>query len=190
MPHYAARATPAGPLLVSAFCVARVSQDMKQPATGREGRGKPQANGLHRRERGVNENKFSKRPQADRIHAESGRLRATPMDPVWARRVRTTSAFQSTIMSDSTTISTNATEHTHAPPAEATQATSTGFFPPRKIILTKEQLEAFQQSKTHETIVGYINALNAAVVGVKLTDECPVSPVRKSVGCVGVRAVE
>ncbi|KAL1948423.1 hypothetical protein VTO73DRAFT_12498 [Trametes versicolor] len=79
-------------------------------------------------------------------------------------------------MSDSTTTPTNATEHTHAPPADATLATSTGFFPPRKIILTKEQLEAFQQSKTHETIVGYINALNAAVVGVKLTDECPVSP--------------
>ncbi|OJT05937.1 Serine/threonine-protein phosphatase 2A activator 2 [Trametes pubescens] len=78
-------------------------------------------------------------------------------------------------MSDSTT-STNATVHTHAPPAEATPATSTDFFAPRKIILTKEQLEAFQQSKTHETIVGYINALNAAVVGVKLTDECAVSP--------------
>ncbi len=92
-------------------------------------------------------------------------------------------------MSDSTT-STNATVHTHAPPAEATPATSTDFFAPRKIILTKEQLEAFQQSKTHETIVGYINALNEAVVGVKLTDECAVSPVRKSVGCVSVRAVE
>ena len=57
---------------------------------------------------------------------------------------------------------------------------TTGFLPPRKVILTKEQLEAFQQSKTHETIVSYINALNECVVGVKLTDELAVSPVRKS----------
>ncbi|KAI0657502.1 Phosphotyrosyl phosphatase activator [Cubamyces menziesii] len=59
----------------------------------------------------------------------------------------------------------------------APQASETkGFLPPRKVILTKEQLEAFQQSKTHETIVSYINALNECVVGVKLTDELAVSP--------------
>ena len=57
---------------------------------------------------------------------------------------------------------------------------STTYFPPRKVILTKENLEAFQQSKTHETIVSYINALNECVVGVKLTDDVLVSPVRES----------
>ena len=51
---------------------------------------------------------------------------------------------------------------------------------PRKLILSKENLEAFQASKTHETIVSYITALNERVVGVKLTDEVPTSPVRKS----------
>ena len=59
------------------------------------------------------------------------------------------------------------------------QATDSGYFAPRKVILTKENLEAFQQSKTHETIVSYITALNECVVGVKLTDDVPVSPVRK-----------
>ena len=57
---------------------------------------------------------------------------------------------------------------------------STTYFPPRKVILTKENLEAFQQSKTHETIVAYIDSLNECVVGVKLTDDVPVSPVRES----------
>ncbi|TBU45498.1 Phosphotyrosyl phosphatase activator [Dichomitus squalens] len=52
---------------------------------------------------------------------------------------------------------------------------------PRKLILTKENLEAFQASKTHKTIVSYITALNERVVGVKLTDDIPISP--------GVRAV-
>ena len=51
---------------------------------------------------------------------------------------------------------------------------------PRKLILSKENLEAFQASKTHETIVSYITTLNERVVGVKLTDEVPLSPVRKS----------
>lgn len=55
------------------------------------------------------------------------------------------------------------------------------YFPPRKVILTKENLEAFQQSKTHETIVPYINSLNECIVGVKLTDDVPVSTVRKFV---------
>ncbi len=54
------------------------------------------------------------------------------------------------------------------------------YFPPRKVILTKENLEAFQQSETHATIVSYINTLNECVVGVKLTDDVPVSIVRKS----------
>ena len=51
------------------------------------------------------------------------------------------------------------------------------YFEPRKCILTKEQLEAFQASQTHKDIVTYIETLNAAVVGVKLTDECTESEV-------------
>ena len=54
------------------------------------------------------------------------------------------------------------------------------FTAPRKAILTKEQLEHFQASQTHRDIVAYIQTLNEAVVGVKLTDEVPISPVRKS----------
>ena len=54
------------------------------------------------------------------------------------------------------------------------------FIVPRKAILTKEQLEHFQNSKTHEEILAYIQTLNDAVVGVKLTDSCATSPVRKS----------
>ena len=54
------------------------------------------------------------------------------------------------------------------------------YLAPRKIILTKENLEAFQQSKTHETIVSYITSLNESIVGVKLTDDVLVSPVRES----------
>ncbi|TFK31620.1 hypothetical protein BDQ12DRAFT_618593 [Crucibulum laeve] len=46
------------------------------------------------------------------------------------------------------------------------------FKVPRKSILSKEQLEYFQRSKTHQDIVSYIEVLNNAVVGVKLTDEC------------------
>ena len=53
------------------------------------------------------------------------------------------------------------------------------FTVPRKAILTKEQLEHFQASQTHRDIVAYIQALNEAVVGVKLTDGCAESPVRE-----------
>ncbi|TFY81861.1 hypothetical protein EWM64_g2155 [Hericium alpestre] len=48
--------------------------------------------------------------------------------------------------------------------------------PPHKAILTKDQLAAFQASKTHNDIISYIETLNGAVVGVKLTDPCPESP--------------
>jgi serine/threonine-protein phosphatase 2A activator len=48
---------------------------------------------------------------------------------------------------------------------------------PRKCILSPEQLTAFQSSKTHQEVVNYIETLNNAVVGVKLTDACPESPV-------------
>jgi hypothetical protein len=48
---------------------------------------------------------------------------------------------------------------------------------PRKAILSPEQLAYFQTSKTHKNVVSYIESLNNAVVGVKLTDECSESPV-------------
>ena len=60
------------------------------------------------------------------------------------------------------------------------EAMSFTFIVPRKAILTKDQLEHFQNSKTHEEILAYIQTLNDAVVGVKLTDSCTTSPVRKS----------
>jgi serine/threonine-protein phosphatase 2A activator len=52
------------------------------------------------------------------------------------------------------------------------------YTPPRKYILSKEQLEAFQVSKTYQEIITFIETLNEAVVGVKLTDECDGSEVR------------
>ena len=57
----------------------------------------------------------------------------------------------------------------------ATEASA--YIVPRKCILSKEQMEAFQASKTHEGVIGYIETLNEAVVGVKLTDDCEVSEV-------------
>jgi Phosphotyrosyl phosphate activator (PTPA) protein len=47
-----------------------------------------------------------------------------------------------------------------------------------KAILSKEQLTAFQSSKTCAKVTSYIEALNSAVVGRKLTDECTQSEVR------------
>ena len=48
---------------------------------------------------------------------------------------------------------------------------------PRKTILSKEQLEYFQGCKTHQDIISYIETLNNAVIGAKLTDDCDISPV-------------
>ncbi len=56
--------------------------------------------------------------------------------------------------------------------------TSFSFRPLAKAILSKEQLEAFQASKTYTSVASYLETLNNAVIGVKLTDECPVSQVR------------
>ncbi|KAI9060099.1 Phosphotyrosyl phosphatase activator [Trametes sanguinea] len=82
-------------------------------------------------------------------------------------------------MADTTSVSSTGSQsvngNSHEDAAAPSQSPQTGFLPPRKVILTKEQLEAFQQSKTHETIVSYINTLNECVVGVKLTDDVPVS---------------
>ncbi|KAF7762073.1 hypothetical protein Agabi119p4_8666 [Agaricus bisporus var. burnettii] len=46
------------------------------------------------------------------------------------------------------------------------------FQEPRRFILTKEQLEWFQTSETHMNILTYIEILNEAVVGARLTDAC------------------
>ncbi|KAF9045198.1 hypothetical protein BJ165DRAFT_1476028 [Panaeolus papilionaceus] len=54
----------------------------------------------------------------------------------------------------------------------------------RKAVLSKEQLEAFQESKAHHDIIGYIETLNDAVVGAKLTDDCA-----QSEGVAGVLKV-
>lgn len=53
------------------------------------------------------------------------------------------------------------------------------FQQPRKFILTKDQLEWFQTSETHKKVISYIETLNDAVVGVKLTDPCEESEVRQ-----------
>ncbi len=53
----------------------------------------------------------------------------------------------------------------------------TSYYQPRKAILTKEQLEFFQTSGTHQTIMTFIEALNDAVVGMKLTDDIEQSEV-------------
>ena len=52
---------------------------------------------------------------------------------------------------------------------------------PRKRIVLEEHLELFKSSNTFNTIVEFIDKLNNAVVGVKLTDEVHVSEV--SVAC-------
>jgi len=61
---------------------------------------------------------------------------------------------------------------------------SDAFQVPHKAILTKDQLEWFQQSKTHETIVTYVQALNDSVIGKKLDDECDASAVSLVPSCV------
>jgi serine/threonine-protein phosphatase 2A activator len=48
-----------------------------------------------------------------------------------------------------------------------------------KGILSKEQLSAFQSSNTYAKITSYIEVLNSAVVGCKLTDACAQSQVRR-----------
>ena len=54
----------------------------------------------------------------------------------------------------------------------------TSFRPLQKAVISKEQLAAFQTSKTYAIITSYIETLNGAVVGVKLTDEVEQSQVR------------
>lgn len=59
------------------------------------------------------------------------------------------------------------------------QATMTTFRALEKAILSKEQLDAFQSSNTHAKITSYIEVLNNAVIGCKLTDEYTQSQVRQ-----------
>lgn len=54
--------------------------------------------------------------------------------------------------------------------------TTSDYHVPRKGILTKEHLEVFQSSETHARIIDYITGLNENVVGIKLTNDCAVSP--------------
>lgn len=49
---------------------------------------------------------------------------------------------------------------------------ATTYEVPTKAIITPAQLEQFQQSATHSRVLGYIETLNEAVVGVKLRDPC------------------
>jgi Phosphotyrosyl phosphate activator (PTPA) protein len=58
--------------------------------------------------------------------------------------------------------------------------TTMSFQIPRRAILSPEQLAYFQTSKSHQSVISYIESLNNAVVGVKLTDECSESPVRSA----------
>jgi hypothetical protein len=55
----------------------------------------------------------------------------------------------------------------------------TPFRPLQKAILSNEQLAAFQSSKAYATITHYIETVNNAVIGVKLTDEHAQSQVRR-----------
>jgi serine/threonine-protein phosphatase 2A activator len=57
---------------------------------------------------------------------------------------------------------------------------ASSYHVPRKGILTKENLGAFQESETYVDIVNYIRTLNESILGVKLSDDCSVSPVRSS----------
>ncbi|KAE9405622.1 Phosphotyrosyl phosphatase activator [Gymnopus androsaceus JB14] len=58
---------------------------------------------------------------------------------------------------------------------------STSYQPPRKALLTPAQLEWFQTSETHRTIVDYVEALNEAVVGAKLSDNVHESAVVQAI---------
>lgn len=51
------------------------------------------------------------------------------------------------------------------------------FQEPRKVLLTPEQLAAFQDSDTYNVIINYIEELNESAVNAKLSDECTESEV-------------
>lgn len=72
--------------------------------------------------------------------------------------------------------------HKPIDPSLRTTICNMTFQTPAKAILSQEQLQAFQTSKTYNSIISYIEALNETVVGVKLTDDCEASPVREHLG--------
>ncbi len=72
--------------------------------------------------------------------------------------------------------------HKPIDPSLRTTICNMAFQTPAKAILSQEQLQAFQTSKTYNSIISYIEALNETVVGVKLTDDCEASPVREHLG--------
>ncbi len=47
---------------------------------------------------------------------------------------------------------------------------STGYVVPTKHILSKAHLAAFERSPAHASIMGFIDVLNAAIVGRKLSE--------------------
>lgn len=48
---------------------------------------------------------------------------------------------------------------------------TTTFYIPKKNILTKQDLEAFQLSEAYKEYVGFVNELNYAVIGKKTTEK-------------------
>jgi len=70
----------------------------------------------------------------------------------------------------------------HHPSIDSIIVKAMGFDIPRKRILSNVQLTAFQSSNTHNAIVSYVEVLNDSVIGVKLTDEVALSPVRLWLG--------
>jgi hypothetical protein len=63
-------------------------------------------------------------------------------------------------------------------PAETQPSTQTSDSLPRKRILSPAHLAAFKESDTYKDIVGFVEELNGAIVGKKLSDAKADSPVR------------
>lgn len=51
---------------------------------------------------------------------------------------------------------------------------------PRKRILSKQHLEAFQASPTHADVIGFIEELNGSIVGLKISEAGPSSAATSS----------
>lgn len=72
-------------------------------------------------------------------------------------------------------------EATNAPNAvESQPSAQTDTSLPRKRILSPAHLAAFKTSDTYKDIVGFVEELNASIVGKKLSDSKAESPVRIS----------
>lgn len=61
-------------------------------------------------------------------------------------------------------------------PSTTTPPTDEGL--PRKRILSQAHLKAFKESDTYKDIVDFVDELNVAIVGKKLSDTRAISPVR------------